>query len=139
MSQITMPLHATPATPPSTPVHPELAASTWHSLLVEWTVEISIVCISLAMFFCVYRLLRGPHLTDRALAVDTLAVKLIGLVILLMIRSRTPWFLEGVLVLSLLSFAGTVAMAQYIARPHLASNGRENESPDPDNTVPGEA
>ena len=139
MSQITTPLLAAPTAPSSTPVHPEPAASTWHGLLVEWTVEISIVCITLAMFFCVYRLLQGPHLTDRALAVDTLAVKLIGLVILLMIRSRTPWFLDGVLVLSLLSFAGTVAMAQHIARPHLTGKGRENESPDPDNTVPGES
>ncbi len=91
----------------------------WHALMALWAVDVGIVCIALAMLLCVYRLIRGPHLADRALAVDTLGIELIGLVILLAIRWRTTWFMDGVLVLSLLGFAGTVAMAQYIARPHL--------------------
>lgn len=92
---------------------------TWHGWLAIWAVDVGIVCIAIAMVLCVFRLIRGPHLADRALAVDTLSIELIGLVILLSIRWRTTWFMDGVLVLSLLGFAGTVAMAQYIARPHL--------------------
>lgn len=92
---------------------------TWHGWLAIWSVDVGIVCIAIAMVLCVFRLIRGPHLADRALAVDTLSIELIGLVILLSIRWRTTWFMDGVLVLSLLGFAGTVAMAQYIARPHL--------------------
>ena len=95
------------------------APESWHAWMAIWAVDVGIVCIAIAMLLCVYRLVRGPHLADRALAVDTLAIELIGLVILLAIKWRTPWFMDGVLVLSLLGFAGTVAMAQYIARPHL--------------------
>ncbi len=97
----------------------------WSTQLVSWTVIGAIVLIVLGMVACIYRLLRGPHLADRALAVDTLAVQLIGLVLLLMIHWQTPWFIDGILVLSLLGFAGTVAMAQYIGRPHLRP-GRED-------------
>lgn len=100
---------------------PILAAAKplWSTQLVAWAVIASIVLIVLGMLACIYRLLRGPHLADRALAVDTLAVHLIGLVLLLMIHWETSWFIDGILVLSLLGFAGTVAMAQYIGRPHL--------------------
>lgn len=95
--------------------------ATWHSTMVAWVVDICIVVIALGMLMCIYRLLRGPHLADRSLAVDTLAIQLIGLVILLSMRFATLMFIDGVMVLSLLGFAGAVAMAQYIGRPHLQS------------------
>ncbi len=97
--------------------------STWHARLVSVTVLFAIVVIIANMFICLYRLLRGPHLVDRALAVDVISVQLIGLVILLTIRYGTVWFTDGVMVLSLIGFAGTVAMAQYIARPHVTRAG----------------
>jgi len=53
---------------------------------------------------------------------------LIGLVILLSIRLQTVAVIDGVLVRSLLGFAGTVAMAQYIARPHLKPGETDNAS-----------
>lgn len=99
--------------------HAAHVAPLWSTQLVSWCVTASLVLIVLGMLACIFRLLRGPHLADRALAVDTLGVQLIGLVLLLMIFWETPWFIDGILVLSLLGFAGTVAMAQYIGRPHL--------------------
>lgn len=94
----------------------------WHQEMVVWAQQISIVLIVAAMVACIYRLLRGPHLVDRALAVDTLAVQLVGLVTLLTMRLGTLVYFDGILVLSLLGFAGTVAIAQYIGRPHLKKN-----------------
>ncbi len=117
MTTITASAAAAPT--PAPPVGPPLA-DTWHSGLVDATVDVAIVFIFLGMLMCIYRLLRGPHLVDRALAVDTMSIELIGLVILLTIQSGTAWFVDGVMVLSLIGFAGTVAMAQYIARPNLA-------------------
>lgn len=86
---------------------------------VQWTVMLGIAVIAAGMLGCIYRLIRGPHLADRAMAVDTLGIQLIGLVVLLGFHIQTGSFTDGILVLSLLAFAGTVAMAQYIARPHL--------------------
>ena len=103
---------------------------TWHGRLVGHTVAFAIVVIVLGMFLCLYRLLRGPHLADRALAVDVISIQLIGLVILLIIRFGTVWFVDGVMVLSLIGFAGTVAMAQYIARPHVGGAGRGTTIPE---------
>lgn len=93
--------------------------ATWHKLLVMGTVDVCLIAIIVSMLLCVMRLIRGPHLADRALSVDTFGLMLIGLVLLATIRFETLMFFDGVLVLALLSFAGTVAMAQFIGRPHL--------------------
>lgn len=104
------------------------AAAPWHESLVTATVDLSIVVIVAGMIICILRLVRGPHLADRALAVDVLAVQLIGLTILLTMSYKTLVFFDGIMVLSLLGFAGTVAMAQYIGRPHTNAPGL----PEPD-------
>ena len=105
-----------------------LVSEDWSHKLVMATVDFGIVAIAAAMLMCILRLIIGPHLADRAMAVDTLGLTLIGLVILLTIRLQTLMFFDGVLVLALLSFAGMVAMAQYIARPHLRKMARSGES-----------
>ncbi len=102
-----------------------VAGETWHSQLVVVTAEVGIVLIIAGMLGGIYRLLRGPHVADRALAVDTIAIQLIGLVILLSIRQGTLVYFDGILVLSLLGFAGTVAIAQYIGRPHMTKKRAE--------------
>jgi multicomponent K+:H+ antiporter subunit F len=105
---------------------------TWHARLVELTTELGIVLITGGILLCLYRLVRGPHLADRALALDTIAIHLIGLVILLTLRLDSLVLFDGVLVLSLLGFAGTVAVAQYIARPHLRTRPKRALPKDPD-------
>jgi hypothetical protein len=71
-------------------------------------------------------------LLDRALALDTIAIHLIGLVILLTIRFGSLVFFDGALILSLLGFAGTIAVAQYIGRMHLRRRTGRNIPEDVD-------
>jgi multicomponent K+:H+ antiporter subunit F len=91
----------------------------WSCLLVHLAVDFGIVVMVIGISLSIGRLLRGPHLADRALALDTVAIHLIGLVILFTMRLDSLVLMDGVLVLSLLGFAGTIAVAQYIARPHV--------------------
>ena len=93
-----------PAAQTGTPLEPVLFALTL----------VGVVVLVLGIVLCLYRLLRGPHLADRVLSADTLAVMVVGLVILLGIRLETTVFLDAALVVSILGFASTVAFAQYI-------------------------
>ncbi|MCC6239670.1 MAG: K+/H+ antiporter subunit F [Phycisphaerales bacterium] len=95
-----------------------LASSTWHEYMVEVTVEIGILIVAVGILVCLIRLFRGPHLADRAIALDTLVIQVIGLVILLTLRINSLVLFDGALVMSLVGFTGTVAVAQYIVRPH---------------------
>lgn len=75
-----------------------------------------IAAFALSLALNVYRLARGPSLPDRILALDTLYVNTIALLVLLGIGFDTQLFFEAALVVALLGFVSTVALAKYIAR-----------------------
>ena len=63
-----------------------------------------------------WRLLRGPGLPDRILALDTLYMNTIALLVLFGIQFDTQLLFEAALVVALLGFVGTVALAKYVTR-----------------------
>ncbi len=69
-----------------------------------------------ALALAVWRLVRGPSLPDRVLALDTLYVISIALLVLLGIRDDTQLYFEAALVVALLGFVSTVAFAKYLDR-----------------------
>ncbi|HEX6004020.1 MAG TPA: K+/H+ antiporter subunit F [Burkholderiales bacterium] len=72
--------------------------------------------IALAMIFAVYRLLRGPRAQDRVLALDTLYVDAMLLVLTFGIRTGTTLYFEAALVIGMLGFVSTVALAKFLLR-----------------------
>lgn len=78
--------------------------------------NIAVGAISLSMALCAWCLMRGPHITDRVLAIDTLYLNAVALVVLLGIRLQTPVLFEAALVMAMLGFASTVALARYLTR-----------------------
>ena len=66
---------------------------------------------ALALLCSLFRLLRGPGLPDRILALDTLYVNTIALLVLFGIQHDTQLLFEAALVVALLGFVGTVALA----------------------------
>lgn len=72
--------------------------------------------IALAMLLALWRLLRGPSLPDRILALDTLYINSIALLILIGMRFDTVLFFEAALVIAMLGFVGTMALSKYLMR-----------------------
>lgn len=79
-------------------------------------VDIAIGAIALAMLPSAWRLVVGPHVTDRILAIDTLYLNAVALMVLLGIRSATPLLFEAAMIVAMLGFASTVALARYLTR-----------------------
>ncbi|AFZ66646.1 monovalent cation/H+ antiporter complex subunit F [Deinococcus peraridilitoris] len=77
-------------------------------------VNIALVVVALSTVLVTYRVLRGPSWGDRIMAFDFLSVNLVVLFVLLAIRERFASFLDAALVLSLLGFLGTVALARFL-------------------------
>ena len=71
---------------------------------------------ALALLCSLFRLLRGPGLPDRILALDTLYVNTIALLVLFGIQHDTQLLFEAALVVALLGFVGTVALSKYVTR-----------------------
>lgn len=79
-----------------------------------WVVRLGVLSIITGIVFSLYRMLRGPHLADRVLAGDVLALHVVALVILLTIYMRTTIFFDAALVVAIIGFASTLAFAQFI-------------------------
>lgn len=62
------------------------------------------------------RLLRGPSLPDRVVALDLISVIGVGLVATYAVTVNQPVFLDVIMVFALISFLGTVAFAYYLER-----------------------
>ena len=84
--------------------------------ILDFALNTAIVAITVAMLLCGWRLLRGPETTDRLLALDTLYLNTVALIVLLGIRWNTALMFEAALLVAMLGFASTVALARYISR-----------------------
>ncbi|TGN40127.1 K+/H+ antiporter subunit F [Marinobacter confluentis] len=78
--------------------------------------QITIGMVVIAALLNVYRLIKGPDAPDRVLALDTLYINAIGLIILLGITLGTRLYLESALLIAVMGFVGTVALAKYLKR-----------------------
>ena len=74
------------------------------------------VFIALAMACALYRLLQGPRAQDRVLALDTLYVNGMLLVLTFGIREATTLYFEAALIIGVLGFVSTAAMAKFLLR-----------------------
>ena len=84
--------------------------------MIEWALNFALAAVALAMALVAWRLVRGPEPTDRVLALDTLYVNAVGLVILLGLQLRSTLLFEAALVIAMLGFIATIALARFIAR-----------------------
>lgn len=74
------------------------------------------VLLGIAMACAAFRILRGPRAQDRVLALD--ALYLAGMLLLLTygIQTGRTLFFEAALIIAVLGFAGTVALAKFLMR-----------------------
>ena len=77
---------------------------------------VSQLFLTLAMACAAYRMLRGPRAQDRALGLDTLYVNAMLLILTFGIRSGSNIYFEAALVIALLGFVSTVALAKFLMR-----------------------
>ena len=84
--------------------------------MMTLALQITIAMVVVAALLNVYRLMKGPDAPDRVLALDTLYINAIGLIILLGISLGTRMYLESALLIAVMGFVGTVALAKYLKR-----------------------
>jgi multicomponent K+:H+ antiporter subunit F len=66
------------------------------------------------MLLTLWRLARGPHATDRIVALDTLYINAIALLMLVGIQLRSGIFFEVALLIAMMGFVGTVALCKHV-------------------------
>ncbi|MEK4043050.1 Na(+)/H(+) antiporter subunit F1 [Paenibacillus sp. FSL H8-0048] len=86
---------------------------------------LSIMVISIGI--CAWRVVKGPSLPDRVAALDTIGINLLAMVAVLSVLFKTQAFIEYILLIGILSFIGTMALARYIERGVVFEHGHDQD------------
>ena len=84
--------------------------------MLDLALTFAFACFALAFALSALRLARGPSVPDRILALDALYVNAVAIAILLGIRYDSAAYFEAALVIALIGFVSTVALARFVAR-----------------------
>jgi multicomponent K+:H+ antiporter subunit F len=84
--------------------------------ILTWSTAAAQILLSLAMACSVFRLLRGPRAQDRILGFDSLYVNAMLVLLTFGIRTGSTLYFEAALIIALLGFVGTTALAKFLLR-----------------------
>lgn len=87
---------------------------------------LSLAILSLAIVGCMYRLLKGPSISDRIAALDTIGVLLLSMIAVICMLLKTYAYFDIILVIGILTFIGTTAFARYIERGVVIESGDDD-------------
>lgn len=84
--------------------------------MTPFLIAMNLLMLIVVLSLCatIWRLLRGPSIPDRVVALDMIVLHLVGLIALFVVTSGQLVLLDAVIVVSVLSFLGTVAIARFI-------------------------
>lgn len=86
--------------------------------LLPAATDLALTLLAVAMVAAFLRLLRGPTLADRVVSLDALAAMVVATAATLAVRTGLAVFVDAALVVALVSFLGTVALAHAIEEGH---------------------
>ena len=92
--------------------------------MIETVSNFALTAISLFSLLVLLRLIKGPTMADRAMALDVLTVNVIAILVLFGIRGRSIMFFDAALVFAILSFLGTVALGLFFERGDIFGSDR---------------
>ncbi len=84
--------------------------------MVQTILLISLALFTISIAIALVRMIKGPTAPDRAVALDMVGVNLISIIAIVSIVLKTKAFLEAILILGILAFISTIAVARYIER-----------------------
>lgn len=106
--------HGAPVHEPGNNTHAVTEVPTFLDPIIGGMLWVGLVVLVVGVCLCLYRVVRGPHLSDRVLAADALGLQVVGIVLVLAIETRIDAFFDTALTVAIIGFASTVAFGQYI-------------------------
>jgi multicomponent Na+:H+ antiporter subunit F len=86
--------------------------------MIEFGTQFALIALTLAMLVTVVRLVKGPSLPDRVVAMDLIGILAVGLIVVLAAITGVRATLDAAIVIALVAFVATVAYGTYVERGH---------------------
>jgi multisubunit Na+/H+ antiporter MnhF subunit len=84
--------------------------------MLEIVTQGALATLGVALLVAVGRLVKGPTLPDRVVAMDLVGVLVVGLIVVLAASTDVGATLDAAMVIALIGFVGTVGYATYVER-----------------------
>ncbi|MDQ8027840.1 MAG: K+/H+ antiporter subunit F [Brevundimonas sp.] len=84
--------------------------------ILDFGLTAALLLLGLAMIFATFRIIRGPRAQDRVLAMDTLYLNGMLVAVVFGVRTGSDLYFEAALIIGMLGFAATVALAKFLMR-----------------------
>ncbi len=84
--------------------------------MLNWVIPLAFVLLCLALLLNLWRLVQGPSVPDRVLALDTMYINSIALLLLYGLWQGTSIYFEAALLIAMLGFVSTVAICKFLLR-----------------------
>lgn len=84
--------------------------------MLNTAIWIASAFMALALLLNLYRLLRGPDIPDRIVALDTAYINAMALLVLFGIQQGSRAYFEIALLMAMVGFVGTAMLAKYLLR-----------------------
>jgi multicomponent K+:H+ antiporter subunit F len=84
--------------------------------ILPWSVTAAQIMLVAAMGCYAYRVVRGPRAQDRVLCLDAMYVSAMLLALTVGIRTGSQVYFEAALILAVLGFVSSVALAKFLMR-----------------------
>jgi multicomponent K+:H+ antiporter subunit F len=84
-------------------------------MMLAFALPLATAMFAAAMLLNAWRLLRGPAMPDRILALDTMYINALALLMLIGIQLDSTLYFEAAMVISMLGFVATVALSKFVA------------------------
>jgi multicomponent Na+:H+ antiporter subunit F len=83
------------------------------------TIDVFLYILILLTFFCLFRIIRGPSIPDRMVAIDILGILVVGIAALMVVKTGRTFLIDIAITWVILSFIGTITLAKYLSRKKL--------------------
>ncbi|HBO88048.1 MAG TPA: hypothetical protein DD620_04815 [Verrucomicrobia bacterium] len=84
--------------------------------MIELAIDTTMMVLMASLIPALIRVIKGPSLPDRVIALDVAASIVVAIILVHSIRSGSLYYLTAATVVALVAFLGTVALALYIRR-----------------------
>lgn len=99
-------------------------------LVLEYAIDITFALILLAMGFAFLRMVLGPSLPDRVVALDLITTLVVSFVAVFSVRAGEPELMDVIVAVALIAFLATLAYARYCQKVTLNQSGVDPKMPD---------
>ena len=92
---------------------------------LELAIQIAMVLLTLSFFITCYRVVVGPTLPDRVMALDMLVGVVIGFIAVVGVKTGYYLYVDIAIALGLVGFLATVAFARFVLERGMSEGDRE--------------